>query len=315
MAWCQLFCHLAFSLSLTTGISDNSALDFQRALIALEQSYDFAGAAQLFQSLESRSPGNPKYTFFLGKAHFRLQRHDEAIACFEKCVAADSANPTYHLWLSKAYGRKVSQLNGQGAGLTELMPWGRKVKASVEKARELNPDSVEAQVAYAVFLRESPGLFGGDVKKARALLEDLAARHPDCLNARFSLAELYLKKDEKYDEAFREYQAVAEHVHNPVVSFEDHELSVKALLYLGFIHYKRDGDVERAVGLIRRHLELDPSSQMGYLTLGEILVQQRQWSEARGALGRAQEIADAARADKHQKRIRDLMKEIARKSG
>ncbi|MBE7558139.1 tetratricopeptide repeat protein [bacterium] len=315
MAWCQLFCHLAFSLSLTTGLGGNQQLDFQRALIALEQSYDFEGAAQLFQSLQDEHPGNNQYTFFLGKAQFRQGRLDEAIACFESCIAAEPGNAIYHLWASKAYGRKVSRLNNQGAGMTELMPWGKKVKAAVEKAVELDPNSVEAQVGYAVFLRETPGLFGGDVKKARQILTQTIADHPDCLNAHFSLAELYLKKDEDYDAALREYKFVADHLDDSVVCFEDHELSVKALLNMGFIYYKRDRDLARCVELIRQHLELKPNSQMGYLTLGEILVQEKRWGEAREALSQAREIAEADDAGKLKKKADELLKEIRRKAG
>ncbi len=314
MAWCQLFCHLAFSLSLTTGLGVNQSLDFQNALIALEQSYDFQGAAAMFQALHDQHPDNAQYTFFLGKAHFRLLQLDEAIACFETCIASDPGNYTYQLWASKAYGRKVSQLNSQGAGMTDLMPWGKKVKASVKRAVELKPDSIEAQVGYAVFLRETPGLFGGDVKEARKILTDMIARHPDCLNAHFSLAELYLKKDEDYNAAFREYKFVADHIDDSVVCFEDHELCVKAFLNMGFIYYKRDRNLTESMELIRQHLELMPNSQMGYLTMGEILVQEKQWAEAKDALLHARQIADDTEASKHIKRIDDLLKEIRKKS-
>ena len=315
MAWCQLFCHLAFSITLTTGTSGNQSFDFQKALVALEQGEDFTGAAAMFQTLLQHDPENTEYRFFLGKAYFRMQAHDQAIAAFETCQERDPGNYLYPLWASKAYGRKLNDLNKQGAGMGTLMGWGKKVKAAVARSRELNPESVDVRISYAIFLRETPGLFGGDVDGARDILNEVVAAHPDSINGHFSLAELYLKKKEEYAKALREYQIVAQRIDDPVVSYEDHSLCIKAFLNIGFIYYKGYEDPGTALRYIEQHLSLSPDSQMGYLTLGEILVKEERWTEAREALGKAKKLAAEDDHEKQLKQIEKLEKQVNRKLG
>jgi tetratricopeptide (TPR) repeat protein len=312
MTWCQLLCNLAFSMTLTAGISDDQALDFQKGLFLLEQSRDFSHAAILFESLQDKNPENTQFAFFLGKTYYRLGRYDDAIGKFESCLAKEENNKIYLIWCGKAYGRKLGQLHQQGK-TSAVIAMGKKLKATVKKCIKIAPDCIDAQIAMAVFLRETPGIFGGSVSKSKKMLTSLIKQYPECINARYSIAELYLKKEKELDQAISEYMWVARQSGTPGITYEDQQKCNIALLHVGFIYYKRDKNYEKASDYITRHLDAIPDSLLGHITMGEIMVKEERFKEAKQELTMAKSLAEAQEAKKNIKSIKSLLRNVDRK--
>ncbi len=159
------------------------------------------------QILEQQIRGAPTAEAYnlLCRADFELDAWDEGIPACEKAVALAPNNGLYHLWLGRIYGEKADGVNFiRAAGLAG------KVRREFERAVELSPDSWEARTDLAEFYLEAPGIVGGGEDKARAQADSLMALNPGMAHwVRARIAQ----KNEKTDEAEREYRAEIEASH------------------------------------------------------------------------------------------------------
>ena len=113
-----------------------------------------------------------------GKAAFdegmRLMRLNKAAAAekqFERAVAADPQNGTYHLWLGNAVGQQAISAS------TIRQPFmARRVKSEFERAVALDPELLDARDGLIQFYLMAPGLMGGSDAKAREQQREIAKR-------------------------------------------------------------------------------------------------------------------------------------------
>jgi tetratricopeptide (TPR) repeat protein len=178
------------------GAEPNGSLD--RA-IALYRQGEFAASVALLQAARQAAPDDAETRLWLGKALLRVQKWNEAATELERAVALQPSNSRYHLHLGLAYGDKAMHAS-------KLFAFGiaRKVRDEFEAAVRVGPDDFEARSHLLEFYLEAPGLVGGGKDKARALVEQTAARSP----MRGFLARARLLRDEKkWDLARAEYEA------------------------------------------------------------------------------------------------------------
>lgn len=113
-----------------------------------------------------------------GKAAFdegvRLMRQNKAEAAekqFERAVAADPRNGTYHLWLGNAVGQQA------GSASAIRQPFmARRIKAEFERAVALDPELLDARDGLIQFYLMAPGVMGGSAAKAREQQREIAKR-------------------------------------------------------------------------------------------------------------------------------------------
>lgn len=176
------------------------------------------------------SPSDAESYNLLCRAYFMIADWDRGIAACERARNLDPQKSLYSLWLGRVYGEKADRVRFlSAAGLA------KKVRASFERAVELDPRSWEARTDLAEFYAEAPGMVGGGKDKAREQARMLMTFNPAM--AHWVLARV-AEKDKDPAAAEREYRAAITESHS----------GARAWLDLGnfFFHARRFDDMDQA---------------------------------------------------------------------
>jgi tetratricopeptide (TPR) repeat protein len=102
------------------------------------------------------------------RVYYQEEQWDRAIADCEAAVQLDPSSSDYHLWLGRAYGQKAAHISRVTAfGIA------RKVSAEFQEAVRLDPGNSAALADLGEFDVEAPGVVGGGVSRAEALVPQL----------------------------------------------------------------------------------------------------------------------------------------------
>jgi cytochrome c-type biogenesis protein CcmH/NrfG len=121
----------------------------------------------------SSAPSDAASSNLLCRAYYELEDWDRAEAACKKAVALDPANSVYHLWLGRVYGEKADRANFLSASALAV-----KVREEFERAVQLNPTDLDAQVDLAEFYILAPSIMGGGEQKAQALAQAIGHINP-----------------------------------------------------------------------------------------------------------------------------------------
>jgi tetratricopeptide (TPR) repeat protein len=195
-------------------------------------------AIQILQQQISRSATDAEAHNLLCRAYFMMEEWDRGIAACERARNLDPQKSLYELWLGRIYGEKADR-----AGFLSAAGLVRKVRASFERAVDLDPRSSEARTDLAEFYLEAPAIVGGGLNKARAQADALLPLNPGM--AHWVLARIAGKqKDAALAE--REYLTAIVVTHSGTRAWLD--------LAIFLLHAKRLDEMEQAV----RTLENNP---------------------------------------------------------
>ena len=150
------------------------------------------------------------------------------INSFEKAIALEPTNPVLHTELGKLLALDTPE----------------KAKIEFEKAIELKPDYLEAQIQIALMLEQENNL-----PEAVRKLEDLVNLYPVNIDLLFQLGRLYYNNNQ-VDEAILKFQQVVDLVPN----------HSNAHYSLGMA-YSAKGEIEKAIKEFERVLELNPGNE------------------------------------------------------
>jgi tetratricopeptide (TPR) repeat protein len=144
-------------------------------------------------------PADAESQNLLCRAYFILEEWDRGIEACERARDLDPRKSLYHLWLGRIYGEKADH-----AGFLSAAGLAKKVRASFERAVELDPRSWEARTDLAEFYLEAPSIVGGGRDKARSQAEEIMPLNPARADwVRAKIAE----KEKDLGAAEREYHA------------------------------------------------------------------------------------------------------------
>lgn len=207
-------------------------------------------ARQHFQAIEAQDPDYGAAQQYLGRLSMRAQAWKEAVKHMERAVDAQPQDADYHYWLGRAYIEQV-----QRASMLRRMGIAKKLRKSLERAVELDPDHLAARDALANFFFNAPGIVGGGKDKAYAQVDEIAARDAReglLLRARF------LGEEKKAGEAITALEAyLAEHPGDPRIYYE-----------LGLI-YQQEERYEQALTTFQRS-DMEDDSRYGRFNLYQI---------------------------------------------
>ncbi len=132
-----------------------------------------AGKVDTAVAALSSTPKSAEADSLLCSLYASIAHRDEAVTACEAAAVEAPSNSTYALELARAYGEKANH-SGAMAGMRMV----GKIRSNFERAVQLDGNSVEALSDLAQFYVEAPGIVGGGVDKARALLPRLQALSP-----------------------------------------------------------------------------------------------------------------------------------------
>ena len=121
----------------------------------------------------SSAPKTAETHALLCSLYGSIEKRDAAIAECEAASAAAPGSSDYALGLARAYGDKADH----SGALTGMRMVG-KVRGNFERAVQLDPNSVDALSDLGEFYTDAPGVVGGGIDKARALVTRLQPLSP-----------------------------------------------------------------------------------------------------------------------------------------
>lgn len=125
-----------------------------------------------------------------GQALFHQGKIDAAIAEFNAAVAAQPDSSIAHLWLGRAWGRKIEK-----AGPLKALRMVHDVRRAFEQAVTLDPNNVEARFDLLEFYLGAPRSFGGGIDKAKAQADAIANLDPAMGQSARALIEEKIKQE------------------------------------------------------------------------------------------------------------------------
>jgi tetratricopeptide (TPR) repeat protein len=179
--------------------------------IALFNAHRYADARRELDVIVREHPDDPRAHQYLGRIAMHETRFRDAITHLEKAAGLEPALAEHRVWLGRAYGQLAVR-----SGLTKRFGLAKRARASLERAVELDPSSIDARSSLIQFYLLAPGLVGGSTSKARAHAAEIAKRSA----FRGALARAWIAEDRKdYDQAAREYRDAIAHAADSVISY------------------------------------------------------------------------------------------------
>ena len=124
-----------------------------------------SGEADRALTLLSSLPSSAETHNLRCRVYFALRRWDEATNECDQAVKLDGQNETNHLWLGRALGEKADS-----ASFLSAFNLAKRARSEFEKAVSLNSHDGEALTDLGEFYTSAPGVVGGGVDKAQALI-------------------------------------------------------------------------------------------------------------------------------------------------
>jgi Flp pilus assembly protein TadD len=140
----------------------------ERAL-KLFNTADYQGTIGLLKD-SARDPGNLE---ILGRAYLAEGDHRKATETLERAVALRPDDSMLHTWLARAYGHRAETSFAMTA-----VHYAKRTHEEFERALELDPSNKDALGDLFEFYLQAPGMVGGGVEKAEALLPQIARYDP-----------------------------------------------------------------------------------------------------------------------------------------
>ena len=205
------------------------------------------------QALLAKNAKDDAALHCMGRIFMEMDKPGDAIGWFEKAVAVNDTLFIHHLWLANSLGAQAPHTNR-----LKLPFLARRVKSEFDKAVALDSSSVEARHGLVMYYSQAPGMFGGDMNKAKA-----QARAIEKLNAMRGHVEMgqLLEKDKDTVSAEREFTAAIDAAPDSTFAYSN--------LAQFYRRHKRYAD---AVAVYERLLSSKPDWAQAHLHIGYNLV-------------------------------------------
>jgi tetratricopeptide (TPR) repeat protein len=190
----------------------------------------------------------------MGRIYVEMDKPGDAIGWFEKAVGANDKVSAHHLWLANALGEQAPHTNK-----LKLPFLARRVKSEFDKAVALDSSSVEARHGLVQFYSQAPGMFGGDMNKARAQAHEIEKLNP--MRGHVEMAALLETKDKDTVSAEREFTAAID-------AAPDSSYGYSSLAQF----YRRHKRYADAIAVYERLLTKKPDAVNAHLNIGYNLV-------------------------------------------
>jgi tetratricopeptide (TPR) repeat protein len=191
-------------------VASASAQDGDGGIVAFN-AHRYAEARGKLDAAVRANPNDARAHTYLARIALHETRFGEAITHLEKAAQLEPSVAEHQVLLGRAYGQLAVR-----SGVTKKFGLAKRARRALERAVELDPESLEARSSLIQFYLLAPGLVGGSTSKARAQAAELARRSP----FRGALARAWMAEDKKdYDQAAREYRDAIARAPDSLISY------------------------------------------------------------------------------------------------
>ncbi len=213
-------------------------------------------AEQAMRAGIAKVPDHPVGHYHLGRVLLETGKPDEAVASFERAIAANYSFEPAYLALASMHEARHDKDRAVGV-----------LKKYLQQVNPRNRDIRHQLVRLYVEAKDYQG--------ARKELEELIAEDPSDLDAQLRMALIHGEQKE-YPQAIGRL--------TEILKARPAELKVRD--YLGYI-YEESKDLQKAVETYAFNVQLEPSFFEGHLHLGVLYYRLKKFPEATEHLGRA----------------------------
>lgn len=208
-------------------------------------------AKALLQQILTAQPGDAHAHQLLCRLYYAQDMADAAIRECEQAAANAPGDSDTYMWLGRAYGQKASRASALNA-----FSLAKRVRASFERAVQLDPSNVHAMSDLGEFYVAAPGIVGGGLDKAQRLADQIKPHS----TARWHrlLAEIALKRKDTAA-AETEFRAAAAAGNTP-------EAYVDLAQF-----YAEHGQPDRAVAALQSGVDANRSKDAALVDAASIL--------------------------------------------
>lgn len=129
-------------------------------------------AHAFFASAVKAQPANADALLWFGRTLMAEDKPSDAEDWFAKAIALDARRSESHLWMARALG-----LQAQRASVLRQPFIARRLKSTIDKAIELDPDNIDAREVRWQYFLLAPAVVGGGEDKARAEAAEILRRN------------------------------------------------------------------------------------------------------------------------------------------
>lgn len=192
---------LIFKIILLLPLTIFSQTDFEKAEKLVLQGKP-ALAKPILENVLKESPNNIKVLEYLGDIEGANKAWTKAMSYYDKLRKLKPNEANYHYKYGGCLGMKAKESNKfKALGMID------DIRASFEKAIQLNPNHIEARWALIELYLELPGIVGGSEKKAHKYSDELFKISPvDGYLSKGRIAEYF----NRYKEAEKNYKKAIE---------------------------------------------------------------------------------------------------------
>jgi tetratricopeptide (TPR) repeat protein len=241
----------------------------ENAAESLIESGHWKRARVLVERRLQEAPDDPQAAFLASQIHNAFGDHTSPAALAEKAVRLDGRVARYHRQLAEVQG-----VMAQHAGLLQQVLLARRFRKEIDAALELDPRDTQALRDLLEFYLLAPGVVGGDVRKAAAMAQRIAA---------IDEAEGFLGKARIA--GFRKDRAQMEAMLRRAA--EVHPASYKAQIALGSYLASGHRDDSSAEAFGKAAVGLDAGRIDAYCLLAEIYAGRSDWVSLEDTLSAA----------------------------
>ncbi|MBI1389863.1 MAG: tetratricopeptide repeat protein [bacterium] len=222
--------------------------------------------------------------FEKAKDLFLNEKFKEAEETFRRCLEAQPKNAEIMSWLAQSIAFVLGEQAKQGASRLSLLPLGQDVRSLYSRAMEIDPNSERARIGYALILRDLPGILGGDVDKAEAILTKVLEQDPENILACHHLGNLYIRKKDEVQKGLHFLKRALEVAENKELTREDKFYLGGTWHAIGKTYLENLEEPETALPYLKKSVEMDPNDANPFLDLAEAYRQTGQEDLARQTL-------------------------------
>ena len=119
-------------------------------------------ARSLLEDVLADEPENHRALWNMGLLSMSDRQHEEAVGWFDEAIAVEGGIAEYYLWRGYAYAQKL-----EACGLFTKIFVAPKIRSSLERAVQLDPQNLEAREALRQYYERAPAFLGGSRTKAQ----------------------------------------------------------------------------------------------------------------------------------------------------
>lgn len=206
-------------------------------------------AAAAVAPLLAAKPRDPAVRVLHTRVLLQQRKAKDALEFAEETVDLSPGHAPAHYWLGNAYGARIGQV-----GMLSQASMAPKIRASFQRAIELDPNLHDARTGLVEFYLQAPGIVGGSVDEARRQADELMRRDPP--RGHYARARV-LAKEGKEEQARQAY--LAAHAARP----EQAEFRMAA----GIAH-QQSGDWDRSFAIFEDWTRDEPKAAGAWYQLG-----------------------------------------------